>query len=94
MITVSEDFVRLVQAMRERQREFFAKANDRDHPISQHEHRRLLQTAKGAEQRVDEWLMKYAAEQVQLTLWSRGTKGSEAPAPYNATREEDLAKHG
>ncbi len=91
---MNEEFVGLVIAMREAQRNYFELATHLDGCTRAHQLRRALQAAKAAEQKVDAWIQQYLAERVQLEIWTRGVKGSESPAAYNVAREEDLAEHG
>lgn len=61
-MTSTDQFIKLVAEMREAQREFFDKRTQGN-----------LARAKQAAQKVDEWLLKYTAEQVQLEMWTRSS---------------------
>jgi hypothetical protein len=77
-MTTYEEFVTMVLAMREAQRE------DADL------HTRKTQVEKEKlETRVDTWLQKYIAEIVQLDFWNRSVKGSEMPGVYDVNHDDD-----
>jgi hypothetical protein len=78
---MSDDFVTLVIAMREAQREFFETHN-----------KSLIAECKRLETKVDTWIQKYLAERVQLDLWTRAIKGSETPGVYTVAHDEEITE--
>ncbi len=73
-----EIFIRLVAEMREAQRAFFDQRTSGN-----------LARAKQAAQKVDEWLIRYTAEQVQFDLWTRSVKSSESAGVYNIAHDSE-----
>lgn len=76
-MTKHEQFIKLVASMREAQKEY---ANSRT--------RSNEAEIKRCETLVDEWLLSYMAEQVQLELWGRAWLTNEEQGPYNLTDEK------
>lgn len=86
------DFIKLVATMREAQQDY------------EESHARELDAArKKAETKVDEWLLEYMAERIQIEMWSRGESkpGSsvsfrhmtdEESGAYNVTDESEKAR--
>lgn len=75
-MTKQEEFIKRVVAMREAQR---AYENSRTRPNEN--------AMRKCETLVDEWLIEYTAEKVQLELWSIAAKTDETPGAYNVTHE-------
>jgi len=73
---MNKEFVTMVLAMREAQRE-----DDDGHSQALHVERVRCET------KVDFWLERYLAKQVQLDLWTRAVNSSEEPGSYNAADE-------
>lgn len=71
-MTTHEEFITMVLAMREAQRELEEKPTESTR-------REVVKLS----QRVDAWLQKYVTEKVQLDLWTRSVKGSESPGVYD-----------
>lgn len=71
-MTAHEEFITMVLAMREAQRELEEKPTESTR-------REVVKLAT----RVDAWLQKYISEKVQLDFWTRSVKGSESPGVYD-----------
>jgi len=80
---MSEEFISMVSAMREAQREYFEKHT-----------RPLLAECKILERKVDRWLQKSLADKVQLEMWTRSVKSSEIPGVYNTADEIETEEGG
>jgi hypothetical protein len=74
---MSEEFVTMVAAMREAQREYFDKPS-----------RAGLAECKRLEAKVDRWLEQHTRELAQLDMWARVMKTDELPGVYNVAHEE------
>lgn len=77
-MTKQEEFIKRVVAMREAQR---AYENSRTRPNEN--------AMRKCETLVDEWLIEYTAEKVQLELWSIAAKTDETPGAYNVTHGDE-----
>lgn len=71
-MTTHEEFITMVLAMREAQRELEERPNESTR-------REVVKLST----RVDAWLQKYISEKVQLDFWTRSVKGSESPGVYD-----------
>ena len=71
-MTTHEEFITMVLAMREAQRELEERPNETTR-------REVVKLST----RVDTWLQKYVTEKVQLDFWIRSAKGSEEPGVYD-----------
>ena len=71
-MTTHEEFITMVLAMREAQRELEERPNETTR-------REVVKLST----RVDTWLQKYVTEKVQLDFWTRSVKGSESPGVYD-----------
>lgn len=72
----TEEFITLVNVMREAQKEFDLQPT-----------RGNLAEKQKREMRVDTWIQKHIAEKVQLELWTRSTKTGETAGVYNVGDE-------
>lgn len=82
-MTKQEQFITLVAKMRDAQRlraENPTRAN--------------IRAQEDAEYKVDEWLLEYTADKVQLELWSRSSQTGEMSGAYNVTHESEEKKGG
>ncbi len=80
---MSEQFITMVAAMREAQRDYF------DNPS----HKKLA-LCKKLEARVDLWLQKHTAELVQWDMWSRAVQTGEVQGAYNVGHESEAEENG
>lgn len=71
-MTTHEEFITMVLAMREAQRELEERPNESTR-------RELVKITA----RVDAWLGRYISEKVQQDFWTRSVKGSEEPGVYD-----------
>lgn len=73
-----EEFIALVAKMREAQKDY-----------QEHRTRANESLMRKCETLVDEWLIEYTAEKVQLELWSIAAKTDETPGAYNVTHGDE-----
>lgn len=77
-MTTHEEFITMVLAMREAQRELEERPTETTR-------REVVKLST----RVDTWLQKYVTEKVQLDFWTRSVKGSESPGVYEVDPKTD-----
>lgn len=80
---MSEQFITMVAAMRDAQRDYFEDPN-----------KQKLALCKKLETRVDRWLEKHTAELVQWDLWARAVQTGETQGAYNVGHESEAEENG